>query len=228
VPTPDSAKGKPRCLAEDTPRQLSNYLIVGGGLAAATAADTLRREGATGSVVILSAEDIAPYHRARLSKSYLVGASSADEMLVHPVDSYAVQRIGLRLGVRVARVEGRLEGIETLSGETLPADLVVLASGVVPTTEFLKDSGVTLDGDGFIQAVAMLRTSATGVFAAGARQARAVPTGSPDALRRGRCLQCSYGRSVAGRHVDDEIGDQRPHPLSREPPCAMPHSLASD
>jgi len=37
-----------------------DYLIVGGGLAGATAADTLRREGAAGSVAILSAEDMAP------------------------------------------------------------------------------------------------------------------------------------------------------------------------
>jgi NADPH-dependent 2,4-dienoyl-CoA reductase/sulfur reductase-like enzyme len=66
-----------------------DYLIVGGGLAGATAADTLRREGAAGLVAILSAEDMAPYHRPFLSKSYLVGDSSAEEMLVHPVDARA-------------------------------------------------------------------------------------------------------------------------------------------
>jgi Pyridine nucleotide-disulphide oxidoreductase len=82
-----------------------DYLIVGGGLAGATTAETLRREGAAGSVAILSAEDMAPYHRPRLSKSYLVGTSSADEMLVHPVGFYAAQEIELRLGVRVARVD---------------------------------------------------------------------------------------------------------------------------
>ena len=77
--------------------------------------------------------------------------------------------IAVRLNDTVERFTGtdRLEGVETLSGDTLPADLVVIASGVVPITEFLKDSGVTLDGDGFIQADAMLRTSAAGVFAAG-------------------------------------------------------------
>jgi NADPH-dependent 2,4-dienoyl-CoA reductase/sulfur reductase-like enzyme len=38
------------------PASVIDYLIVGGGLAGATAADTLRREGAAGSVAILSAE----------------------------------------------------------------------------------------------------------------------------------------------------------------------------
>ena len=81
----------------------------------------------------------------------------------------AERGIAVRLDDTVERFTGtgRLEGIETRRGDTLPADLVVLASGVVPSTEFLKDSGVTLDGDGFIQTDAMLRTSAAGVFAAG-------------------------------------------------------------
>jgi NADPH-dependent 2,4-dienoyl-CoA reductase/sulfur reductase-like enzyme len=60
------------------PTSVIDYLIVRGGLAGATAADTLRREGAAGSVAILSAEEIAPYHRPRLSKSYLVGATGGD------------------------------------------------------------------------------------------------------------------------------------------------------
>jgi 2-polyprenyl-6-methoxyphenol hydroxylase-like FAD-dependent oxidoreductase len=51
------------------PASVIDYLIVGGGLAGATAADTLRREGATGSVAILSAEDMAPYHRPRLRRA---------------------------------------------------------------------------------------------------------------------------------------------------------------
>jgi NADPH-dependent 2,4-dienoyl-CoA reductase/sulfur reductase-like enzyme len=47
------------------------------------------------------------------------------------------------------------------------ANYLCVLQFVVPATEFLKDSGVTLDGDGFIQADEMLRTSAAGVFAAG-------------------------------------------------------------
>ena len=102
-----------------------DYLIVGGGLAGATAADTLRREGAVGSVAILSAEDMGPYHRPRLSKSYLVGASSTDEMLVHPVDYYAAQEIDLRLRVRVARVDTKQRQVRTTAGEVVRRPNVV-------------------------------------------------------------------------------------------------------
>jgi hypothetical protein len=46
-----------------------DYLLIGGGLAAATAAQTLRQEGALGRIVIVSEESIAPYQRPPLSKT---------------------------------------------------------------------------------------------------------------------------------------------------------------
>jgi pyruvate/2-oxoglutarate dehydrogenase complex dihydrolipoamide dehydrogenase (E3) component len=125
--------------------------------------------------------------------------------------------IAVRLDDTAERFTGtdRLEGIETRSGETLPADLVVLASGVVPATEFLKDSGVTLDGDGFIQADEMLRTSAAGVFAAG----DAVDFYDPVFGRR-RSTR-AYPRSTASlsfaaRYCDDNPSDfPQPEGLGR-------------
>ena len=49
----------------------ADYLIVGAGLAGATAAETLRAEGATGRIVVLGDEDQPPYQRPPLSKSFL-------------------------------------------------------------------------------------------------------------------------------------------------------------
>lgn len=43
-----------------------DFLLIGGGLASAHAAETLRQEGATGSVQILSAEPTLPYHRPKV------------------------------------------------------------------------------------------------------------------------------------------------------------------
>ena len=70
-----------------------DYLIVGGGPAGATAADILRRGGAAGSVTILSADDLAPYHRQRLSKGYLVGDSFSAADVGAIVHLPAVRRI---------------------------------------------------------------------------------------------------------------------------------------
>jgi NADPH-dependent 2,4-dienoyl-CoA reductase/sulfur reductase-like enzyme len=115
----------------DDPASLIDYLIVGGGWRA-TAADTLRREGAPGSVVILSAEDIAPYQRPRLSKSYLVGASRADERLVHPVDFDGAKKIDLHLNVCVARVDARQRQVRTAAGEVIRYSQMLLAPGAAP------------------------------------------------------------------------------------------------
>jgi NADPH-dependent 2,4-dienoyl-CoA reductase/sulfur reductase-like enzyme len=50
----------------------ADFLLVGGGLASATAAETLRREGAEGSIVIVAAENELPYHRPPVSTRFLL------------------------------------------------------------------------------------------------------------------------------------------------------------
>ncbi|MCI0455126.1 MAG: hypothetical protein L0Y68_09045 [Candidatus Dadabacteria bacterium] len=50
----------------------TDFLLIGGGLASATAAETLRKEGAEGRIVIISAESRPPYHRPPLTKHFLL------------------------------------------------------------------------------------------------------------------------------------------------------------
>ena len=51
--------------------QESDFLIVGGGVAATSCAETVREEGANGSIAVVVREPAPPYHRPRLSKGYL-------------------------------------------------------------------------------------------------------------------------------------------------------------
>ncbi|MFD8818106.1 NAD(P)/FAD-dependent oxidoreductase [Streptomyces sp. NPDC059627] len=56
--------------------------------------------------------------------------------------------VRLRLGAGVAGLngrDGRVTGVELSTGETLAADVVVVAIGASPATEWLADSGLTLD-----------------------------------------------------------------------------------
>ena len=48
----------------------ADFLLAGGGLSSATAAETLRTAGAEGSVVMLSAGQLPPYHHPPFSKRY--------------------------------------------------------------------------------------------------------------------------------------------------------------
>ena len=58
------------------------FVIVGAGLAGATAAITLREAGAVGAVTLIGAEPEAPYERPPLSKAYLRGQTPFDTALV--------------------------------------------------------------------------------------------------------------------------------------------------
>jgi 3-phenylpropionate/trans-cinnamate dioxygenase ferredoxin reductase component len=51
--------------------QVIDYLIIGGGLAAATAAEEIRKRDQHGSIVLVTNEPYFPYHRPPLSKEYL-------------------------------------------------------------------------------------------------------------------------------------------------------------
>ena len=68
------------------------FVIVGGGLAGAKAAETLRAEGFTGRVILICDERDHPYERPPLSKGYLLGKEERDSVFVHEPAWYAQQR----------------------------------------------------------------------------------------------------------------------------------------
>src|SRR5262249_25649034 len=70
-------------------------VIVGGGAAGFAAAEMLRREGFSGSVTLLSADDAAPYDRPNCSKDYLAGNAPEEWMPLRPRDFYRDQAIDL-------------------------------------------------------------------------------------------------------------------------------------
>ena len=49
------------------------YVLIGGGLASATAAEHVRKHDADGEITIVGAEPHLPYNRPPLSKEYLRG-----------------------------------------------------------------------------------------------------------------------------------------------------------
>jgi 3-phenylpropionate/trans-cinnamate dioxygenase ferredoxin reductase subunit len=84
---------------------MANYVIVGASLAGATAAITLREEGAHGTVTLIGAENEPPYERPPLSKSYLRGDVPFDKALVRPAAFYAEHGIETIFGARATRID---------------------------------------------------------------------------------------------------------------------------
>jgi 3-phenylpropionate/trans-cinnamate dioxygenase ferredoxin reductase subunit len=108
------------------------FVIVGGGLAGAKAAETLREEGFDGGVVLLSDEPEPPYERPPLSKGYLLGDDERDKAFVHPEPWYGEHDIELRLGTRVTALDPAAHEVELDGGERLGYSKLLLATGSEP------------------------------------------------------------------------------------------------
>jgi len=111
---------------------MPSYVIAGGGLAAAKAAETLRDEGFDGEIVLLGAEPERPYERPPLSKGYLQGSDSRDSVYVHPAAWYAEHDVDLRQGVTVTAIDRGAHVVATADGTQVPYDKLLLATGASP------------------------------------------------------------------------------------------------
>jgi 3-phenylpropionate/trans-cinnamate dioxygenase ferredoxin reductase component len=121
-----------------------SFLIVGGGMAGALAAQTLREEGFDGKITLLSQEQHAPYERPPLSKDYLQGKADRDSIFVHPEPWYAEHAVELRLGTAVNSLDPASRTITTGTGAQLSYDKLLLATGSKPRR--LDLPGADLDG----------------------------------------------------------------------------------
>src|SRR3954452_11518361 len=113
-------------------------LLVGGGLAAGTAARELRSQGYTGDLVVIAGEAHPPYERPPLSKGYLLGNEPAEKTLVNQESWYAEHDVDLRTGVTVESLDS---GARTLraGGEDLEWTGLLLATGATPRHLGLAD-----------------------------------------------------------------------------------------
>jgi 3-phenylpropionate/trans-cinnamate dioxygenase ferredoxin reductase subunit len=105
------------------------FAIIGAGVAAASAATTLRESGFDGRLVMIGAESDAPYNRPALSKERLRGEVSDEQTLLHPLADYQTHEIELLLDRRVQHV-GIIEKRITFEDDTsLQYDRVLVATG---------------------------------------------------------------------------------------------------
>ncbi|PDO09960.1 MAG: CoA-disulfide reductase [Candidatus Reconcilbacillus cellulovorans] len=125
-------------------------VIVGGGFIGIEMAENFRRLGLETAI-----------------------AEMADHVLP-PLDPEMAAIIEKELtdhGVRLVLGDGleavRESEVVLRSGRTLPADLVVLAAGVRPDTDFLRDSGIALGERGHILVDEDMRTNVPDVYAVG-------------------------------------------------------------
>src|SRR5262245_6618975 len=120
------------------------FVIVGAGLAGAKAAETLRAEGFSGSIVLVGDEDHRPYERPPLSKGLLLGTANRDEAFVHSAQWYADNDVDLRTGIRATSLDRDSRAVVLADGSRLTYDRLLLATGSRPRR--LNAPGADLDG----------------------------------------------------------------------------------
>jgi 3-phenylpropionate/trans-cinnamate dioxygenase ferredoxin reductase subunit len=148
------------------------FVIVGGGLAAASATVTLRDEGFDGSIVLIGDEAHEPYERPPLSKSFLRGETSAVDARFLPDGWFDAHDVDLRLGTRAEGLDLDRRCVRLADGTEAEFDRLLMVTGGRNRT--LTVPGHDLEG------VLQLRTieDADRIRAAAEPGARAVVVGA--------------------------------------------------
>ena len=107
-------------------------VLVGGGHAAAAFVNSVRRAGYEGPLMLISDEPVLPYHRPPLSKKYLSDSLPVEQILIRAAAWYEEQKVTLRLGTRVARIDREARRVELADGSTQDYAQLVLMTGARP------------------------------------------------------------------------------------------------
>ena len=109
-----------------------SIVIVGGGAAGHAAAETLRREGYTGPVTLLSSDANLPCDRPNLSKNFLAGTAPAEWLSVRSADFYKEQNIEVRLSAHVVSIDAARHQLQLADGSSMAWGALLLATGGEP------------------------------------------------------------------------------------------------
>lgn len=106
-------------------------VVVGGGLAGASAIEELRKQGHGGDIVLVGEEQHLPYERPPLSKGILLGTEEVGSVFVHDREWYHDQQVDLRIGTSVTELDLD-RGQVHLENERVAFDRLLLATGAAP------------------------------------------------------------------------------------------------
>lgn len=119
-------------------------VIVGAGQAGGEAAMRLRAAGFEGAITLVGEEPEPPYQRPPLSKAYLAGKLPLDRVHIKPLEAYEEAGVTVQLEARVSAIHRETKTVSLTSGDTLPYDWLILATGARP--RMLPVAGADLPG----------------------------------------------------------------------------------
>ncbi|MCZ7568101.1 MAG: FAD-dependent oxidoreductase [Ardenticatenaceae bacterium] len=111
-------------------REASDYVLIGGGLASAAAAQAIRTRDPERSIVIVGEEIHPPYERPPLSSDYLLSDEwTSEKAFLKPDGFYADKRIELRTGVKATAIDRVARTVMLNTGDRVRYEKLLLATG---------------------------------------------------------------------------------------------------
>ena len=108
---------------------MNNIVIIGAGQAAAWAAHTLRQQGFTGRLSIVSNEERVFYERPPLSKQVLAGDMAAEALQIFNDEAIAAMNIDWHKPATAERIDRISHQVVLSDGTVLPYDKLLIATG---------------------------------------------------------------------------------------------------
>jgi 3-phenylpropionate/trans-cinnamate dioxygenase ferredoxin reductase subunit len=126
------------------PDSTYTYLIVGGGLTGASAAQEIRERDKSGSVLLIGAEKHLPYDRPPLSKKLWFGQKKVEEIFLHDMNFYDQNHMELMVDTKVISLDVKNKTVTDERGGSYGYEKLLLATGGIPRT--LPVHGGDLEG----------------------------------------------------------------------------------
>lgn len=127
-----------------------DILLIGGGIASASAAAELRERGFEGTITLATRELDPPYHRPPITKGYLQGSEDRASTLIHPEEWYDEHDVELltRTSVMALDTEARTA---KLGKEEVSFGQALIATGAM--IRRLQVDGAQRDGIHYLRAL---------------------------------------------------------------------------
>jgi NADPH-dependent 2,4-dienoyl-CoA reductase/sulfur reductase-like enzyme len=109
-----------------------SYVIVGGGLSGASAIEGIRAHDKDGSILLISRENVPPYHRPPLTKELWFGKSTLDKLPAYGDEFYTGNNVELVLRREVTELEASSHTLWDDHENTVTYDRLLLATGGKP------------------------------------------------------------------------------------------------
>ena len=120
---------------------INDVVIIGGGLAGATTARTLRDKGYSGRIHMVANENYLPYDRPSLSKDMLGRKIEAPPKIMDAT-WYENEKIDLHLGDGAVAIDAKERRVTLQSGSVLSFDRLMFATGIRPRTLHVAGGGL--------------------------------------------------------------------------------------